>query len=117
MPANSTNTPVDTTTGATDFESSPNPALNGDRSFDTPEGAKAMLADYARRAERIVQDGLETLRANSRVYVDSAGQQFGTAQRYVVERVKERPVTATMAGVGVGVLRGLLIAGSRRRSH
>ena len=67
MPANSTNTPVDTTTGATDFESSPNPALNGDRSFDTPEGAKAMLADYARRAERIVQDGLETLRAHSRV--------------------------------------------------
>ena len=50
MPANSTNTPVDDTTNATTFESSPNPALNGDRSFDTPEGAKAMLADYARRA-------------------------------------------------------------------
>ena len=117
MPANSTNTPVDDTTNATTFESSPNPALNGDRNFDTPEGAKAMLADYARRAERIVQDGLETLRANSRVYVDSAGQQIDTAQRYVVERVKERPVTATMAGVGVGVLIGLLIAGGRRRSH
>ena len=117
MPANSTNTPVDETTNATTFESSPNPALNGDRGFDTPEGAKAMLADYARRAERIVQDGLETLRANSRVYVDNAGQQFDTAQRYVVERVKERPVTATMAGVGVGVLIGLLLAGSRRRSH
>ena len=117
MPANSTNTPVDDTTNATTFESSPNPALNGDRGFDTPEGAKAMLADYARRAERIVQDGLETLRANSRVYVDSAGQQIDTAQRYVVERVKERPVTATMAGVGVGVLIGLLIAGGRRRSH
>ena len=116
MPAKSPNTPLDETQNST-FESSPNPALNGDRSFDTPEGAKAMLADYARRAERIVQDGLETLRANSRVYVDSAGQQFDTAQRYVVERVKERPVTATMAGVGVGVLIGLLIAGGRRRSH
>ena len=117
MPANSTNSPLDDAQSATTFESSPNPALNGDHSFDTPEGARAMLADYARRAERIVQDGLETLRAQSRVYVDSAGQQFDTAQRYVVERVKERPVTATMAGVGVGVLIGLLIAGSRRRSH
>jgi ElaB/YqjD/DUF883 family membrane-anchored ribosome-binding protein len=32
------------------------------------------------------------------------------AQRYVVERVKERPVTATLAGIGVGLLLGLLLA-------
>ncbi len=31
-------------------------------------------------------------------------------QRYVVERVKERPVTATLAGLGVGLLLGLLLA-------
>ena len=117
MPANRTNSTLDDTTRTADFESSPNPALGDERSFDTPDGAKAMMADYARRAERIVQDGLETLRAHSRVYVDAAGQQAGAAQRYVVERVKERPVTATMAGVGVGVLIGLLIAGGRRRSH
>lgn len=119
MPANRTNNTLDDgqSTTASDFESSPNPALGDDRSFGTPEGAKAMMADYARRAERIVQDGLETLRAQSRVYVDQAGEQFGTAQRYVVDRVKERPVAATMAGVGVGLLLGLLIAGGRRRSH
>lgn len=119
MPASRTNTPLDDSQNTTSaFESSPNPALGDERSFSTPEGAKAMMADYARRAERIVQDGLETLRAQSRVYVDSAGQQFDTAQKYVVERVKERPVTATMAGVGVGLLLGLLIAGGRRnRSH
>ena len=42
---------------------------------------------------------------------DNAGEQFEVAQRYVVDRVKERPVTATLAGIGVGLLIGLLLAG------
>lgn len=118
MPANTTNNTLDDA-AKNDFDSTATPGLSETPSFDSPEGAKAYVADAARRAERIVQDGLETLRAQSRVYVDAAGQQFDTAQRYVVERVKERPVTATMAGVGVGLLLGLLIAGSRNhnRSH
>jgi len=91
--------------------------LSAERSFDT-EHAKAAISEAARRAERVFQDSIETLRSQSRVYVDAAGEQFGSAQRYVTERVKERPMTATMAGVGVGLLLGLLLAGSRnRRSH
>lgn len=84
---------------------------NGERSFaDAAEIAKAQITETAARAQRAVQETLETLRSQSRTYVDTAGQQFDVAQRYVTERVKERPLTATMAGVGVGLLIGLLLA-------
>lgn len=76
--------------------------------------AKASLTDAAKRVEKSVAEGLETLRAQSRTYTDTAGQQLDDAQRYVTERVRERPLTATLAGLGVGVLLGLLIAGSRK---
>ncbi|HEX6860364.1 MAG TPA: hypothetical protein VF138_09250 [Caulobacteraceae bacterium] len=79
------------------------------------DNAQGVVTDTARRIERMVQDGIETLRSQSRVYVDTAGQQLGAAQTYVTERVKERPVAATMAGLGVGVLLGMLIAGGSRR--
>jgi len=104
-------TTLDDGATSTDFVASGTAA---ERFSDT---AKASVNDAAHRAERMIQDGLEILRANSRVYVDAAGEQFGTAQRYVTERVKERPVAATMAGVGVGLLLGLLLAGSRGRRH
>jgi len=77
--------------------------------------AKAVLGDAARRAERALHDGVETVRARSRVYVDAAGHQLDTAQKYVVERVKERPVTAMAAGLGVGLLLGMLLSGRNNR--
>ena len=40
-------------------------------------------------------------------------KQVDEASRYVSERVRERPITATLAGLGVGVLLGLLLAGNR----
>jgi ElaB/YqjD/DUF883 family membrane-anchored ribosome-binding protein len=53
---------------------------------------------------------VETLRTQTRVYTDNAGQQVDEAQRYVLERVKERPLTATLTGLGVGLLLGLLLS-------
>jgi ElaB/YqjD/DUF883 family membrane-anchored ribosome-binding protein len=71
--------------------------------------------EAARKFEKTVQDSLETLRAQSRAYADTAGQQLDEAQRYVVERVKEKPLSSTGLAVGVGVILGLLLAGGRRR--
>ena len=75
--------------------------------------AKANLADAAKRIEASLTQGLETLRAQTRTYTDTAGQSVDEASRYASERIRERPITATLAGLGVGVLLGLLLAGNR----
>lgn len=87
-------------------------AKHAERSFvDAADQARERLTEAAHRTETAVRESMETLRAQTRAYADTAGQQIDEAQRYVVERVKERPVTATLAGLGVGVLIGLLLAG------
>ena len=75
--------------------------------------AKANLSDAAKRIEASLTQGLETLRAQTRTYTDTAGQSVDEARRYASERIRERPITATLAGLGVGVLLGLLLAGNR----
>jgi len=72
--------------------------------------AERTIAEATRTAERVFREGLETLRSQTRTYTDVAGQQMDEAQKYVLERVKERPMTATLAGLGVGVLLGLLLS-------
>ena len=61
-----------------------------------------------------MQEGLETLRTQTRVYADTAGQSIDEAQRYLTDKVLERPLTATFAALGVGVLIGVLLSGGRR---
>ncbi|WP_374574026.1 hypothetical protein [Phenylobacterium sp.] len=77
--------------------------------------AQRSFQEAAKRFEKAVHEGVEQIRAQSRAYADTAGQQLEEAQRYVSERVKERPLTATVAALGVGVLVGLVLAGGRRR--
>jgi ElaB/YqjD/DUF883 family membrane-anchored ribosome-binding protein len=73
------------------------------------------MKDFALKAEKAVRDRAEDLRTRAQVYYDDAHDRFDTAQRYLVERVQEKPVVATLAAVGVGVVLGMLIAGGRRR--
>ena len=82
---------------------------------DAAAETERSLAELAKRAEKAIQEGLAELRLRSRDYADVAGEQFDVAQKYVVDRVQERPVAATLVALGLGVVLGVLLAGGRRR--
>ena len=75
--------------------------------------AQKAIADAAKRIEATVQQGLEQLRAQSRVYADVAGEQLDEAARAASEQIRARPLAATGAALGIGVLIGMLIASRR----
>ncbi|MCR5873531.1 hypothetical protein LRS10_04635 [Phenylobacterium sp. J426] len=77
--------------------------------------AQRVLADAAKQIEAAVQQGLEQLRAQSRVAADAASQQLEEAGEYVSEQVRSRPLAATGLALGVGVVIGLLLAQQSRR--
>ena len=76
--------------------------------------AERSIQDLARRAEKAIHEGIESLRQHSRTYADSAGDRFDVAQRYVVDRVHEKPMSASLAALGIGVVVGLLLSSGRR---
>ena len=75
--------------------------------------AQKAIADAAKRIEATVQQGLEQLRAQSRVYADVAGEQLDDAARVASEQIRARPLAATGAALGIGVLIGMLLASRR----
>src|SRR5215216_5994145 len=89
----------------------PRMTTTNDQSADLANGATdSALADVAKRAEAIVRDSVETLKAQTRAYADTAAQRFDTAQKVVVEHVREKPVQSTVTALGIGVVIGLLLA-------
>lgn len=77
--------------------------------------AQQKINETAKIAEKALREGAENLRVQTKVYRENAGQQLDDAQRYVVDKVKERPVTAALAGLGVGLVLGLLLSPNRDR--
>jgi ElaB/YqjD/DUF883 family membrane-anchored ribosome-binding protein len=73
------------------------------------------IRELARRAEEAVRERAQAFRERAQDYYDDASEHIDTAQRYIVERVQERPLTTTLAAVGVGFLLGLILVGGRRR--
>jgi ElaB/YqjD/DUF883 family membrane-anchored ribosome-binding protein len=72
--------------------------------------AERNIREAARRVEKAVREGVATLRSQSEPYRENAQAQLDDAQKFVVERIRERPLVATLAGLGVGLLVGLLLA-------
>jgi ElaB/YqjD/DUF883 family membrane-anchored ribosome-binding protein len=81
---------------------------------DALNAAQQTIADAAKVAERALKEGSEALREQTRSLRENAGQQLDEAQRYVVGQVRERPVTAALAGLGVGLVAGLLLSFRKR---
>jgi len=75
--------------------------------------AQRAIADAAKRIEATVQQALEQVRAQSRVYADAAGEQLDEASRIASEQIRARPLAATGAALGIGVLIGMLLASKR----
>ncbi|OXE36412.1 MAG: hypothetical protein CGW95_07775 [Phenylobacterium zucineum] len=82
---------------------------------DVASQAERRFAEAAKHFEKIVAESVEQIRAHTRVYADTTAEHLDEAQKYITEKVKERPLAAAGAALGVGVLIGLLLAGGRNR--
>ena len=76
------------------------------------------LPDLARqatdKARDVLGDRVDRWRDQAEEAAGAAGENLENARVYVVERVQERPLTATLAALGVGFLLGALLTGARR---
>ena len=81
---------------------------------DTIEEGRRAFPKMKADARRAFDDGVGQLRTQAQDYADQAGEQIDNARLYMVERVQERPMTATLAALGAGFVLGLLFAGGRR---
>ncbi|WP_296597771.1 hypothetical protein [Phenylobacterium sp.] len=87
-------------------------AANDTAAKITADAQKA-INDAAKRIEATVQQALEQVRAQSRVYADAAGEHIDEASRVASEQIRARPLAATGAALGIGVLIGMLLASKR----
>jgi ElaB/YqjD/DUF883 family membrane-anchored ribosome-binding protein len=72
--------------------------------------AERGLIDAARVAERVIKESVDVIRSQAKACSGPASETVDDAQRYLVERIKERPVTATFAGLGIGLILGLMMS-------
>jgi ElaB/YqjD/DUF883 family membrane-anchored ribosome-binding protein len=88
---------------------------HGQRALSEAFGAaERTITSATKAAERLLKDSLDTFLAQTNSYTDEARQHLEEGQRYVAEQVKQRPMTFTLAGLGVGLLLGLLLSNRSR---
>lgn len=72
--------------------------------------AESRLNEAAKAAEQSLRDGVDALLDRARDYGETAEDQLEGSGRYILESVKARPLTAALAGAGIGIILGLLLA-------
>jgi|SRR5580658_4812143 ElaB/YqjD/DUF883 family membrane-anchored ribosome-binding protein len=119
MPANSHNADDELSTVTGKAKRAANAAVSSaaeisqkavNEAIDTAEKS---LRDAAGRIEKAVREAVDAFNAGP--YREQAAEQIDEAQKYFVERVSARPVTATFVGLGVGLLLGVLLSGRSSR--
>jgi ElaB/YqjD/DUF883 family membrane-anchored ribosome-binding protein len=80
----------------------------------TIKDAEKTLGALVERLEAGVQAALEVAKSRTKVYAEGASEQLETAQKYVTERVQEKPLTSTLVALGAGLLIGVLLSGRNR---
>ena len=73
-----------------------------------------VITDLARRAQGAVHERLDGLGGPARDYIDDAGDRLEEAQRYLVDKINEKPVPAALTALGIGVVIGFLLSGRGR---
>jgi ElaB/YqjD/DUF883 family membrane-anchored ribosome-binding protein len=106
---------VNSTTDDTDPSLQPGAAGRAERAFkDGLAEAERAMTEAAKVAERVIRQGIEAVRAQSNAYSADPAQTVEDTHRFIVERIKKRPVTSALAGVGVGFILGLMVSGRGR---
>jgi ElaB/YqjD/DUF883 family membrane-anchored ribosome-binding protein len=77
---------------------------------DALSAAERTIGSATKAIERAFKDSLEAVHAQIRAYTNEARQPLEGGQRYVSKQVRQRPLTATLAGLGMGLLLGLLLS-------
>lgn len=75
------------------------------------------IGEFARTAQSAIGERVGAAREQARHYGDGALDQYGQARTYVVERIQDKPVSAVLAVLGVGVVLGVLLGLTAQRAR
>lgn len=76
---------------------------------------ESLMTDLGHKLELAVKRALTAVQTQSKAYLNEAGARVETAEHYVAEQVRAKPVTAMATALGAGVLLGLLLSSGRKR--
>jgi ElaB/YqjD/DUF883 family membrane-anchored ribosome-binding protein len=76
---------------------------------------ESLMTDLGHRLELAVKRALTSVQTQSKTYMNEAEARIETAEHYVAEQVRAKPVTAMATAIAAGVLVGLLLSSGRKR--